>query len=916
MSPRRTNAKRAIGVLIPMILTASLLSSGTLLGQNGDELPDITPVAQTIVPTATVAVLGDGFLSAPSIAPIRPDECATSTNGPLERAARDSPGTAIVVQNVSCVGATLSSIGQQQVGKIDPDASLVVVGGIGLEFDWDTLSSRCLDERTRSAPGCQEEAGVARATAANAFFSWRSLLLQVNGAAPNAVIALVAPPQPVTERALRLGSQCCSPSTDAHAQVRSVFEAASSLRSSVVDSVSDLPVVLVETTEAFSGHLLDDPEPWLTADPTHPGTPTSAGVDALADVLDVLIPVGEPITAPPGTPAEVLLVLGTTEADEPSLAAVQNTAAFWIDTYRLSNVNPTVAVLPIRTSAPLPVTTTTTEAPADALPPVAEVSAPVELAEPVVTQRDGAVLQADEITATFANSGDELAAAIGELSTSAGVSSIADLTNALASAPQLFTPTVADRRVVIRAVDLDLPNALPGDVAQLRTALSAINAEITFVSRSAADAADFAVLVAGTGAAVDFAEADDLAAALPAPTPDPQLVAVDVADVDIANGQSAMAVAAIEVSRPTEATITWSRGGDPEEIVATGQIVSVDSNRLGLGTHSLTVTVATERESISTTAIVRITIDGDAVIGDACRAFDPFPSDIDGNGQPAVCDNDDDGDGLVDAIDPCPSIPTLNLRDIDLDGLPDACDADELDGPAGDSDGDGFPDVIDNCPTFNQDDNQFDADADGIGNPCDEGTVTICTIVGSEGDDIINGTPGNDVICGLGGDDRINGLDGNDTILGGLGNDVLIGSNGEDRLIGGPGDDDISGSGGDDMILGDAGDDTLSGGFGDDAIAGGRGNDVIDGGAGSDIIVGGRGDDVLRGGDGADTLSGNAGKDELLGEAGDDILHGGLGADELGGGRANDILVDVTSIDFARGGTGDDLIGAVPLRSS
>lgn len=938
MSSRRTNARRSIGALLPLVLTASLLSSGTVIGQNGQDLPDISPAPVTIAPTAIVAVLGDGFLSAPSIAPIRPNDCATSTNGPIERAARQSPGTAVVVENVSCVGATLSSVGQQQVGQVDPNTDLVVLGGVGMEFDWDALAGACLGERTRSVARCQAEASVARATASNNFFSWRSLLQQVHRAAPTATIALVAPPQPVADTELRLGSQCCTPSVDAHEQVRSVFDAASALRGAVVDSLDDLPVVLVETTDAFGGHRMDSADSWLMTEPPTLGTPTAEGVDAIADLLDVLMPVGEPITGPPGAPAEVLVVLGTTEADEASHAAVQDAAEFWIETYRLSDVNPTVALIPIETSAPVPTTTTTTTT-TTALPAVADASAPVEVdvdvdvevevevevavevpdevepateAAPAVRE-PATALQVAETATAYASSGDELAAAIDELTTSDGVSSLADLAQVLETSPELFTPTVTDRRIVIRAVNLDVANASAEDAARLRSAIEVANAEVTLIASSRNQAAEFAALTEGTGAVIDSANANALPGALPAPVPNAQLTSVTVQDIDLANSQPGMAVAAVDVTRPTEATITWSLDDD---VIASGQIASIDPARLGLGSHSVTVTVATERESISTTATVRVTIDGDAIVGDACRAFDPFPTDLDGDGLAAACDNDDDGDGIADAVDPCPNTVTTNLQDIDLDGLPNSCDADQLNGPGGDSDGDGFPDIIDNCPSVSQDDNQFDGDQDGIGNACEENTVTRCTIIGTEGDDIINGTAGNDVICGLGGDDRINGLGGDDLLLGGLGNDTLLGSGGNDRLIGGPGDDELSGHGDDDVIIGDAGNDTLNGGFGDDVLAGGRGADALDGDAGNDVLFGGRGDDVLSGGDGADTLSGEGGQDELAGEAGDDLLHGGFGADDLGGGRANDILIDVTSIDFARGGTGDDVIGADPLRAS
>lgn len=67
------------------------------------------------------------------------------------------------------------------------------------------------------------------------------------------------------------------------------------------------------------------------------------------------------------------------------------------------------------------------------------------------------------------------------------------------------------------------------------------------------------------------------------------------------------------------------------------------------------------------------------------------------------------------------------------------------------------------------------------------------TIVGTEDNDKIRGTPDDDVIVGLGGNDDIKGKGGNDTICGGEGNDKLHGNKGNDILIGGPGYDKIHG---------------------------------------------------------------------------------------------------------------------------
>jgi Ca2+-binding RTX toxin-like protein len=73
----------------------------------------------------------------------------------------------------------------------------------------------------------------------------------------------------------------------------------------------------------------------------------------------------------------------------------------------------------------------------------------------------------------------------------------------------------------------------------------------------------------------------------------------------------------------------------------------------------------------------------------------------------------------------------------------------------------------------------------------------------------------------------------------------IIGTTGNDNLNGGSGDDIINGGDGNDKISGGAGNDTLIGGSGNDTLDGGSGDDILDGGSGSDTLNGGSGDDVL-----------------------------------------------------------------------
>lgn len=125
-------------------------------------------------------------------------------------------------------------------------------------------------------------------------------------------------------------------------------------------------------------------------------------------------------------------------------------------------------------------------------------------------------------------------------------------------------------------------------------------------------------------------------------------------------------------------------------------------------------------------------------------------------------------------------------------------------------------------------------------------------ILGTEGDDVINGGNGADTICGLGGDDIINAGQGRDVVLAGDGDDFVSGGKGKDTLAGGAGNDDLRGN---------EGTDTIDGGAGNDELRGGQKADVIFGGSGDDNLVGGTRPDVLDGGRGLDSYNGGGGTD-------------------------------------------------------
>jgi hypothetical protein len=83
--------------------------------------------------------------------------------------------------------------------------------------------------------------------------------------------------------------------------------------------------------------------------------------------------------------------------------------------------------------------------------------------------------------------------------------------------------------------------------------------------------------------------------------------------------------------------------------------------------------------------------------------------DTDSDGLADICDPDDDGDRIVDAVDNCPLASNPDQTDTDGDGAGNACDPDD--------DDDGVPDTTDNCPVTPNPD-QTDTDGDGTGDAC------------------------------------------------------------------------------------------------------------------------------------------------------------------------------------------------------
>lgn len=154
-------------------------------------------------------------------------------------------------------------------------------------------------------------------------------------------------------------------------------------------------------------------------------------------------------------------------------------------------------------------------------------------------------------------------------------------------------------------------------------------------------------------------------------------------------------------------------------------------------------------------------------------------------------------------------------------------------------------------------------------------------IDGTNGDDVLIGTPEADTINALAGDDTIVGREDDDVIFGGDGNDRILAGDGNDVVYGGAGDDFILAGSGDDTVYGEDGDDTIYGEEGRDVLSGGDGNDFIDGGEGDDIIDGGAGNDFIYDGAGKDYVNGGGGNDTFKVSRGNDIYDGGTGKNTI-----------------------------------
>lgn len=153
------------------------------------------------------------------------------------------------------------------------------------------------------------------------------------------------------------------------------------------------------------------------------------------------------------------------------------------------------------------------------------------------------------------------------------------------------------------------------------------------------------------------------------------------------------------------------------------------------------------------------------------------------------------------------------------------------------------------------------------------------TIVGTAGDDLLEGTNKNDLIWGLAGNDIIRSGEGSDCIVGGDGDDTIEAAAGDDVILGENGNDSINSGEGDDLSLGGTGDDSIKNPTGKDVILAGEGNDSV---IGSGTIHGGPGDDIITADGGNSTIDGGPGNDQIESVFGsNNVIKGGEGDDRI-----------------------------------
>ncbi len=180
---------------------------------------------------------------------------------------------------------------------------------------------------------------------------------------------------------------------------------------------------------------------------------------------------------------------------------------------------------------------------------------------------------------------------------------------------------------------------------------------------------------------------------------------------------------------------------------------------------------------------------------------------------------------------------------------------------------------------------EFKAGGGRISKPHMAGAGPFCngrraTIIGTNGDDVLEGTEGQDVIVAFNGNDIINAYGDKDVICAGSGNDIIDA---------GDGDDEVRSGSGNDLVMGGTGRDRIYAGSGNDVVQAGADSDTVYGQSGMDELYTDEGHDWAFGGSDNDVITGSYFNDRIYGQGGDDQLYGVGGANLINGGSGTDI---------------------------
>jgi uncharacterized protein (TIGR03118 family) len=168
------------------------------------------------------------------------------------------------------------------------------------------------------------------------------------------------------------------------------------------------------------------------------------------------------------------------------------------------------------------------------------------------------------------------------------------------------------------------------------------------------------------------------------------------------------------------------------------------------------------------------------------------------------------------------------------------------------------------------------------------------SIVGGDGDDVLNGTKESDFFQAGKGNNTMFGHMGDNVFTAAEGNDIAYAGGGADLFYLGDGNNTMHGGQGIGIFMTGAGNDLAYGGADRDLFILGNGNNTVHAGNGMNIAMTGNGNDIIYGGSDRDYLYTGAGDDIIYGGQGNDVISSGIGNDvvKLGSG-VNQLILDI-----------------------